>query len=468
MKRYTGDVLHFGMAQSGAHDDNAEFLIVGDDVAVGRTQGSIVGRRGLAGTTLVYKVAGYAAAQGADLAEVKRLAELVAENCGTIGSSFAHCHVPGTAKGESALADGEVEIGMGIHNEPGFSKVKQQTKDQLIDSMVELITSTTDKERSFVSWKGKGDQAVLMLNNLGGLSELELVGLLPNIFAAFAKRNIEIVRLFVGTFMSSLDMPGFSITALRLPETDVDTILKGIDVPSSAPGWRPASKPVSQPQATPQPKNDDKKAKPSGLTAPKAFTAAIEQGCKNVIAAEPDITRYDVIAGDGDCGLTLKAGGEAVLKGISSGVITSDDVVNSIRAVSEIVERDMGGTSGALYAIFFSGLAKALDGQTGEITPQAWAEAAKKAVDVLFTYTSARPPSRTLVDPLVAFVDALPQGLDAAAKQAKDAALNTAKLAAGAGRAAYVDQETLKKEDVPDPGAWGLALLFEGFASAAK
>lgn len=268
--------------------------------------------------------------------------------------------------------------------------------------------------------------------------------------------------------MSSLDMPGFSITALRMPETGADAILKGIDAPSSAPGWRPASKPVSQPKPTPQPTNDNMKAESSGLTASNKFTTAIEQGCKNVIAAEPDITRYDVIAGDGDCGLTLKAGGEAVIKAIKDGSITSNDVVNSVRAVSEIVERDMGGTSGALYAIFFSGLAKALDGNKGEITPEVWTKAAKKAVDVLFTYTSARPPSRTLVDPLVAFVDALPQGIEGAAAKAKEAALSTAKMTAGAGRAAYVDQETLKKEDVPDPGAWGLALLFEGFASASK
>lgn len=451
-------------------DQDVEFLIVGDDVAVGRTQGKIVGRRGLAGTTLVYKVAGHLAAQGAELSEVKRVAQLVAENCATIGSSFAHCHVPGTAKGESSLKDGEIEIGMGIHNEPGVSKTSQTSKASLIDSMVEMITNTTDKERSFVSWKGDGsDRAVVMLNNLGGLSELELVGLVPHVLDALAKRKVEPVRLFVGTFMSSLDMPGFSVTALRLPESDVDTILAGIDAPSSAPGWRLPTVPVLKPQPTPAASGKTGSGEASGLTASDVFIKAIQEGCKDVIAAEPDITRYDVIAGDGDCGLTLKAGGEAVLAAIDSGKITPKDVVNSVRHISEIVENDMGGTSGALYAIFFSALAKALaTAPKGEVTAEVWQRASKSALEVLYGYTSARPPSRTLMDPLVAFVEALPKsGLAKAAEEAKAAAKETANLQAAAGRAAYVDQDALKKEAVPDPGAWGLALLFSGFARAA-
>lgn len=468
VKRYTGDVLNFGLAGESAQD-NVRFLVVGDDVAVGRTQGSIVGRRGLAGTTLVYKVAGWAAAQGANVDEVKRLASLVADNVGSIGSSFAHCHVPGTKKEPSHLAEGEMEVGMGIHNENGIKKTAIQTKDKLIDDMVEMLTSTTDKERSFIDWKGKGDKAVVMVNNLGGLSELELVGLVPFVLASLKKRNIEAVRLLVGSFMTSLDMPGFSITTLRLPETDVDTILKGVDAPSSAPGWRLPTIPSLNPEPTPAKVEKESKV-PSGLTASPLFTAAITAACNAVIAAEPDITRYDVIAGDGDCGLTLKAGGEAILAGIQRGDITPTDVVNSIRAISAIIEEEMGGTSGALYAIYFSGLAKALAAAPkGEITPAQWAQSAASALDVLSGYTSARPPSRTLMDPLFAFTETLPKsGIDAAAAASKAAAENTAKLVASAGRAAYVDQEALQKEAVPDPGAWGLALIFGAFASAAK
>jgi dihydroxyacetone kinase len=468
VKQYTGDVLNFGLAGESAHD-SVRFLIVGDDVAVPRKQGSLVGRRGLAGTCLVYKAAGYLAAQGADVDEVKRVAKLVADNCGTMGSSFAHCHVPGTKKEGAYLAEGQMEVGMGIHNEPGIKKTAIVSKEQLVNDMVELITSTTDVERSFVPWTGN-DKAVIMLNNLGGLSELELVGLVPYVLASLQKRGIEPVRLFVGSFMTSLDMPGFSITALRLPESaaDADTILKAMDAPSSAPGWRPCVVPNLAPKATPA--ADKPGPRPaSGLTADQTFTAALTTACKDIIAAEPDITRYDVIAGDGDCGLTLKAGASAILAAIENGTVSPTDVANSVRTIAELIEEHMGGTSGALYAIFCSALARALEAApAGAITPQIWASAAASALDVLKTYTPARPPSRTLMDPLVAFIEALPQGVAPAAEAARAAALNTAKLVASAGRAAYVDQEALQKEAVPDPGAWGLAVLFGGFASAAK
>lgn len=464
MKRYTGDVLHFGMAGESAAS-NVSFLVVGDDVAVPRSQGELVGRRGLAGTTLVYKVAGHAAAQGHSLSDVKKLAQIVADNVVTIGSSFAHCHVPGTQPAKGDMAMGEFELGMGIHNEPGVKRFPQQSKRQLVETMVKLLTDTEDKERAFVPWK-KGDEAVVMLNNLGGMSELELVGLTPYVLDAVRSAGIKPIRLFVGTFMTSLDMPGFSITLLRLSEQR-DLVLAGVDADSSAPGWKRPTIP-SEPKKTPKSAGAPERPA-SSLSAGPEFIPAIERACRAVIAAEPEITRYDTVAGDGDCGLTLKAGAEAILRSIKEGKVKPDDVVNSIRTVSDTIERDMGGTSGALYAIFFSALAKALndlgDGD-GELKAAQWAQAAGKARDTLLGYTKARPPSRTLVDPLVAFTDALSSGESAqvAAEKAKDAAENTKTLAATSGRAAYVDQEQLKRENVPDPGAYGLALIFGGLA----
>lgn len=463
VKRYTGDVLHFGMAGESAAS-NVEFLVVGDDVAVPRSQGELVGRRGLAGTTLVYKVAGHLAAQGASLADVKKLAQTVADNVATIGASFAHCHVPGTKPDSSEkMAMGEFELGMGIHNEPGLKRYPQQKKKELIDNMVKLLTDTGDKERAFVPWQ-KGDEAVVMLNNLGGMSELELVGLVPFVLASVEAAGIKAVRLFVGTFMTSLDMPGFSITLLRLAEAK-DQILAGVDADSSAPGWKKPTVPRTKPGLTPESAGAEQRPA-SNLKAGAGFIPAIERACQAVIEAEPEITRLDTIAGDGDCGLTLKAGAEAILRDIKSGKVSPDDVVNSVRTVSDTIERDMGGTSGALYAIFFSALAKALDSGDGQVSAKQWADAANKATDTLLGYTKARPPSRTLVDPLVAFTEALNSGKGAtdAAKGAKDAAENTKNLAATSGRAAYVDQEQLKKENVPDPGAYGLALIFEGLA----
>lgn len=118
VKNYTGDVLHFGLAKerwAATHldQDSVRLVVVGDDVAVGRTQGKLTGRRGLAGTVLVHKLAGALAATGADLDEVEHVAKLVANSCGTYGVGLEHCHVPGTDAGDSHLDSDEVEMGMG-------------------------------------------------------------------------------------------------------------------------------------------------------------------------------------------------------------------------------------------------------------------------------------------------------------------------------------------------------------------
>jgi triose/dihydroxyacetone kinase / FAD-AMP lyase (cyclizing) len=125
----------------------------------------------------------------------------------------------------------------------------------------------------------------------------------------------------------------------------------------------------------------------------------------------------------------------------------------------------MGGTSGALYSIFLSALAASLSAsQASSSTPEVWANAASSALEKLYTYTRARPPSRTLVDPLAAFISALvsaPADVKGALKAATNAAEKTQELEAKAGRAAYVEGSRLKEGAVPDPGAWGIKVILE-------
>lgn len=179
----------------------------------------------------------------------------------------------------------------------------------------------------------------------------------------------------------------------------------------------------------------------------------------------------------------------AVLKALQDGRISGEDVTRSVIAVAQVAEEEMGGTSGALYScvslvdlpcvqrsltaacrIFFSALAQGLQANHAgaqTLTPKLWSAALSFALTKLYTYTRARPPSRTLVDPLSAFVDAFAKtnGEDfaGAAKAAGDAALKTRDLEAKAGRSAYVEGDRLKEERVPDPGAWGVKVLLESF-----
>ncbi|KAI0272604.1 hypothetical protein BC834DRAFT_857521 [Gloeopeniophorella convolvens] len=456
VKNYTGDVLNFGLAkeqyaaQHPSKADRVRFLVVGDDVAVGKTQGSIVGRRGLAGTVLVYKIAGALAKTGASLEEVYTVAEWVSKNIATVGVGLEHCHVPGTAAGEGHLSASEIEIGMGIHNEPGAQRV-----------------SPDDPERGFLPVHGGGkDEVVLFVNNLGGVSELELAGISREATVALAGRNVKVQRVISGTFMTSLNMPGFSLTLLLLPSPSAtsvppkDFVLRLLDAGTEAPGWKwssgaPPSAPAVPPSALPTERAAGQGQRVRAVDV-QGFGRAVERVCNALNAAEPEITEMDTVAGDGDCGLTLQTGANALLARLRDGSISGEDVVGTLIAVSEIAADQMGGTSGALYS--------ALGLRRRRCHAGTWARAIATAREKLYGYTRARPPSRTLVDPLAAFADAFsanPSDVKGAVAQAAQAAEATRDVEARAGRSAYVEGERLKRERVPDPGAWGVKVLLE-------
>ncbi|KAF8906238.1 Dak1 domain-containing protein [Gymnopilus junonius] len=475
VKNYTGDVLNFGLAKeqyAALHPEKAEqikFVIVGDDVAVGKEQGKLVGRR-LAGTVLVYKAAGALAHRGGSLDEVYSLATWVASRIATIGVSLGHTHVPGTAPMSSDLSASEIEIGLGIHNESGHTRVSPIPKlSELVPQLLDLLTSTSDADRSFVPFKGK-DNVVLLINNLGGVSELELGGVVGEVRKELDARGFTTSRILSGSFMTSLNMPGFSITLLLLPtakEADApsaDLILSLLDEKPEVPGWKwsSASSPLPESQQAAPPRVVETiKADIRQVSVPasNAFIQNIVKAAQALVKAEPEITQMDSVAGDGDW----------VLSKVSSGDISGDNLIRSVITIAQAAEEVMGGTSGALYSIFFSGLAQGIQSsvpQDGEVTPEAWSEALKFALAKLYTYTRARPPSRTLVDPLAAFIDefAATKNYSRANEAATKAAEATRDLQAKAGRSAYVEGDRLIKEKIPDPGAWGVKVILDNLA----
>ncbi|KAG8918917.1 Dihydroxyacetone kinase 2, partial [Tulasnella sp. 417] len=395
--------------------------------------------------------------------------------------------VPGTEEAESHLGPDEIELGMGIHNEPGNQRLKPLPQlSKLVDQMLTMLTSTTDKERSFVPFQNDGtDEVVLMVNNLGAVSELEMGAIAGEAVSWLKNHNFNTRRVLIGTYMTSLNMPGFSLTLHLLPRpnyTDglsASKLLELLDEPTEAPGWKWHAR--SEPSFTDADASTESEAKlgtESSISLraedPKVFVEAIKRAAEDVIAAEPEITRQDQIAGDGDAGLTLKAGAEGVLKAITDGRLSGEDVISSAMTLAEVVDERMGGTSGALYSdlrytyrIFLSALAKGLKDVTASSSAadlSVWAKTSACALITLQKYTRARPPSRTLIDPLTAFVEALPNGLLGAVDAAKRAAEETKKLPAKAGRAAYVNQDDLAKANVPDPGAFGVAVIVAGLA----
>ncbi|POR31874.1 Uncharacterized protein TPAR_07912, partial [Tolypocladium paradoxum] len=239
---YTGDVMHFGMAVEKARAEGirTELLVVGDDVGVGRKRGGRIGRRGLAGTVLVQKIAAAAAARGSSLEDVHNIASLAAENTATVGASLAHVHVPGRELVPDELGD-DIEIGMGIHNEEGFGRVKTDLPG-LVKTMLAQLLDQSDKDRAYIDVQ-PSEQVVVMVNNLGAISALELGAITAEVVDQLAGTyKLTPTRLLSGTYMTSLNGLGFSITLLRVVDKSFVSL---IDAPADAAGWSPPVQPQS-------------------------------------------------------------------------------------------------------------------------------------------------------------------------------------------------------------------------------
>ena len=211
VKNYTGDVLNFETAADLAEADEIEVrtVIVNDDVAV-KDSLYTAGRRGVAGTVLVEKIAGAAAERGDDLTAVATVAEKVISQVRSMGVALTPCVVPHAGEPSFTLADDEIEIGVGIHGEPGRERIKLAPADAIVDRILGPIL----EDIPFVS----GDKVLLFVNGMGGTPQVELYIVFRRAAEVLAERGIEVTRTLVGNFTTSLEMQGMSITVLKLDE----------------------------------------------------------------------------------------------------------------------------------------------------------------------------------------------------------------------------------------------------------
>ena len=226
IKNYTGDVMNFEMAADMARDEgiDVEQVIVADDVAVENSTWT-TGRRGIAGTVFVHKIAGAAAEAGKSLAEVKAVAEKVIANVRSMGMAVNACTVPAAGKPSFELKEDEVEIGIGIHGEPGTHREKLSPVNDIADKLLAKILA----EGIF----RKGDEVAVMVNGMGGTPLMELFVANKHVNEVLAGKEITVAKTLVGNYMTSLDMEGFSITLLKL-----DDELKGyLNAPAETPAF---------------------------------------------------------------------------------------------------------------------------------------------------------------------------------------------------------------------------------------
>lgn len=481
VKNYTGDVLHFGLVVERAKRDGykVELVAVSDDVAVGRTQNEMVGRRGIAGTAIVHKVLGAASAADFD-APLEQLAELgraVNDSLVTMGASLDRTTVPGKetdGSEEEVTGANTAELGLGIHNEPGEKMSPIPNAPQLVDTMYKKLLDKSDKERHYVDFDDNDDY-VMLINNIGGTSSLELYTLAHYALARVPLKKRP-ARVYISDFVTSLNSPGFSITLMNLNKVATDKytkddVLKFLDTHTDAPGW----KPKVYSAGTWSQKQEDVESPEANALVPKSdirvdgatFGRNLKRAMEKLIEQEPVITKYDTQVGDGDCGETLKAGAEGILRALekdSQFQQNLDDPVATVSAITEIVEDKMGGTSGGIYAIFLTSFVKNLQ-ELKTVDTASVAKALEQALYAgLFKYTKARKGGRTLVDTLQPFVDTLVSTGDVgqAVSEANKSCDKTASLQAKFGRATYVSEEEFQG-GVPDPGAVGLLAIIEGF-----
>ncbi|MEN2768589.1 dihydroxyacetone kinase subunit DhaK [Ornithinibacillus xuwenensis] len=225
IKNYTGDVLNFEMAAELAEAEGiqVEKVIVNDDVAV-EDSSFTTGRRGIAGTVFVHKIAGAKADSGAKLEAVKAVANKVVTNVRSMGIALTPCTVPAAGKPSFTLEDHEMEIGMGIHGEPGIDRTSIASADEIATTLTEKVLEDFDFS---------GEVAVLV-NGLGATPEMELYIMNKKLHEILSERGIKIYRTYVGEYMTSLEMAGCSVSLLKLD----DELKELLDAESTAPAFR--------------------------------------------------------------------------------------------------------------------------------------------------------------------------------------------------------------------------------------
>jgi dihydroxyacetone kinase len=435
VKNYTGDRLNFGLAaeRARAFGLKVSMVIVDDDIALP----DLPKPRGVAGTLFVHKMAGAMAEQGATLDEITKLAERVIAGTSSIGMSLDTCTVPGSPK-ENRIGAGKAELGLGIHGEAGVQQIDYHNAEQAMAAVTAKLAPVMGNTPH-----------VVLLNNLGGASELEMSILANELVKSGIGKDL---KLIVGpaAMMTSLDMRGFSVSIFPLGAED-EALLTAPCAPSAWPGCR-AIKPVRTVEL------------PDGLRPIKPIPSEhrptadfLTRCCQILIAAEADLNALDAKSGDGDTGSTLAGAAKALVGALDR--LPLADHTQLFRAIGQELTQTMGGSSGVLLAIFFTAAGDAASSGLSMVA------ALKEGLDRMQRIGGAQLGDRTMVDALKPALDALEaKGLAAAAASARAGATLTANIVhAKAGRASYINAEQLQGH--VDPGAEAVARLFEQLAS---
>ncbi|WP_027944835.1 dihydroxyacetone kinase family protein [Amycolatopsis taiwanensis] len=441
---YAGDVLHFGLAARRLAAEGIEnrTILVTDDIASGPAD-KPESRRGVAGDFFVFRIAGAAAERGDDLDAVHAAAVKANANTRTFGAAFGGCTLPGAGEPLFTVAGTEMELGLGIHGEPGVRTVGRlgavELADELVDGLLPELPS------------GDGRVAVL-LNGLGRTKYEEMFVTYKRVHERLAGAGLNPVHIEVGEFVTSLDMAGVSLSVMVLD----DELAELYATPCSSPAYRSDGHPLGSVSLSST--VDDALARPEGAgtgLVDRALTAAMH----SIEEHETELGRLDAVAADGDHGLGMTRGIRAAVAAARRA--EGESIADSLLAAGTAFADAAGGASGALYGVL---LAETGAGLRGDITAETLADAVDNAVRAFVELGKAKPGDKTMLDAIEPFRAALREQAasgvaDAwrkAAQAATLAAEETANLLPTKGRAARLAQ---RSRGHADPGATSFALI---------
>ncbi|MFA2809090.1 dihydroxyacetone kinase subunit DhaK [Bacillus mycoides] len=482
IKNYSGDIMNF---KNGAHlatEDGIEvdYVKVDDDIAVEDSLYT-VGRRGVAGVILVHKIAGAAAEAGMDLGAVKAIAEKVAANVRTIGLALTSCTVPASGSPTFTLAEDEMEYGVGIHGEPGIKREKTLSADELANRMTnDLIKDLGVKD---------GEEIALLVNGFGGTPLQEFYLFNNAVTRELADRNIKINRVFVGNYMTSIDMAGMSLTVMKLDD-ELKTLLSKecntpafkVDGPVESVEYVNVLEDVEEKEVSFEIETAEEHAviKDNVITL-NNMIYLVDKMSDIIIKNEVPFCELDTHAGDGDFGMSVAKGFKQLKREWHSIVDQENVTIGSfLDGCSMIIMEHCGGASGPIWGGAFRAASKAA-GEKRELTAKEFAEILQAALQGIQSIgersfgRGAVVGDKTLVDALAPCVDswidsasnevdmkiAFEKGAEAAVKGAE----YTKEIVARMGRAGTVGERSL---GYPDAGAHALGVIFTEIAGSLK
>lgn len=467
INNYTGDRLNFGlaveMAQNVHNYKNVKLLIVDDDCSIDNPRHS-TGRRGLAGIHLVNKIAGAMSDTGFSLTEVHDFCAdlLIKRLIRTVGFSFHH---------DKSNELSGIEIGYGIHGEPGSIKIERAKNfKSIIHILIEKLRLNDVKV-----------DAVILFNNLGGASEFIFNEFVREFIELVSGLSLRIIRVYAGTYLTSLCKEALSVTVMEVRDAKV---MKYLAHPINTPAGHLFNSPfeLCNPNVIDFhiPETAHRQSSEAHVTKAESemTKVIIEKACEAAIAMKQYLNKVDGELGDGDTGSTLSRGSEAVLSKLNERKLNVDNPYELLLQISSVLMESMGGTSGAIFSIFFQCVSKAFLLKNQHLI-DSWTNGISLGIDGIMRHGKSNIGDRTLLDSLNAGYQAAMNDrkttstlkkLESFAEGCRQGAASTTTMSPKSGRSSYsLSDKGLDfqfNSDSPDPGAHAVYILSDAIVKA--